>query len=63
MTLHYYNYQRYLNPPFYHRIPVFFSYKVYNRKKKKTTEFGKQFHLFFVIIYLVTGDEYKNDFY
>lgn len=32
-------------------------------EKRKNTEFGKHFYLFFVIICLVTGDEFRNDFY
>ena len=32
-------------------------------KKEKSTEFGKHFYLFFVILYLIMGDEFINDIY
>lgn len=32
-------------------------------KREKSTEFGKHFYLFFVILYLITGDEFRNDIY
>lgn len=32
-------------------------------EKRKNAEFGKHFYLFFVIICLIMGDEFRNDFY
>lgn len=47
------------NKPYYKNIIVC----IFMPKKEKSTELGKHFYLFFVILYLIMGDEFINDIY
>lgn len=61
-----YSLLNYMYKNLHQKINLYYKNKIvciFLPKREKSTEFGKHFYLFFVILYLIMGDEFRNDIY